>query len=349
MGISSTENAPDSGTTSGSRQTLVTGEAVRGAAFLLRDAMTAAEMVMEGEGISLETLAGMEREARADLQGRILERLKETEACLHPRAQDNKTAAYGTSTEFAPGSLPGSFVSLNMKIEEKEGRVLISGRGSGLNQGTYGTKGTQSRIQGSPVRDPDRAIEALEGFSFSYRYFEPTDPLGADRPNPKSHIAYSYAACCAILDDAGKVSEIYAAYDAGKVVNPISIQGQIEGGILMGMGYALTEDFPLKEGRPEAKFGTLGLLRATDIPKIHALYVEKEELMGVSYGSKGIGEITTIPAAPAVAGAYYQRDHVLRNALPMENTAYRHGKKTEEQRKGGEDDSESLTGQEQML
>ena len=90
-------------------------------------------------------------------------------------------------------------------------------------------------------------------------------------------------------------------------------------------------------------------MRATDIPKIHALYVEKEELMGVSYGSKGIGEITTIPAAPAVAGAYYQRDHVLRNALPMENTAYRHGKKTEEQRKGGEDDSESLTGQEQML
>ena len=106
------------------------------------------------------------------------------------------------------------------------------------------------------------------------------------------------------------------------MVNPISIQGQIEGGVLMGLGYALTEDFPLKDCVPQAKFGTLGLLRADQIPDIHAIYVEKEELLPFAYGSKGIGEIATIPTAPAVQGAYYALDHVLRTSLPMEGTAY---------------------------
>ena len=89
-----------------------------------------------------------------------------------------------------------------------------------------------------------------------------------------------------ILDDEGKVSEVYAAHDSGRVINPIAIQGQIEGGVLMGMGYALTEDWPLKDGVPQAKYGTLGLFRATDIPQIHAIYVEKDEQLPVAYGGK---------------------------------------------------------------
>ena len=58
----------------------------------------------------------------------------------------------------------------------------------------------------------------------------------------------------------------------------------------MGLGYALTEDFPLKDCVPQAKFGTLGLMRADQIPDIHAIYVEKEELLPFAYGAKGIGE-----------------------------------------------------------
>ena len=141
-------------------------------------------------------------------------------------------------------------------------------------------------------------------------------------PNPKSHVAYGFATHVVILDDDGRVKEVWAAHDSGKVVNPISIQGQIEGGVLMGLGYALTEDFPLKDCVPQAKFGTLGLLRADQIPDIHAIYVEKEKLLPFAYGSKGIGEIATIPTAPAVQGAYYAMDHVLRTSLPMEGTAY---------------------------
>ena len=317
MGISSTENAPDSGTTSGSRQTLVTGEAVRGAAFLVRDAMTAAQAAAEKlykEG------TGADQADPDRLRSLILENLRNSPACMAPRKAGNHAASYGTGLEFAPGTDPGPYVSPNMTVGE-DGSV--TGEGSGLNQGTYGRKGTQTWIHGAPVEDPAAVLKLLEGMSFSYRYFEPTDKLGADVPNPKSHIAYGYAACCAILDDEGKVTDIYSAYDAGKVVNPVSIQGQIEGGVLMGMGYACTEDFPLQDGKPLAKYGRLGLLRAPQIPDIHAIYVEKDELNGVSYGSKGIGEITTIPAAPAIAGAYYAYDGVLRNKLPMEHTYYR--------------------------
>ena len=166
-------------------------------------------------------------------------------------------------------------------------------------------------------------LSALEGREFFAEFFDPTDKLGADKPNPKSHVAYGFATHVVVLDDDGRVKEVWAAHDSGKVVNPISIQGQIEGGVLMGLGYALTEDFPLKDCVPQAKFGTLGLMRADQIPDIHAIYVEKKELLPFAYGAKGIGEIATIPTAPAVQGAYYARDHVLRTALPMQDTFYR--------------------------
>ena len=165
-------------------------------------------------------------------------------------------------------------------------------------------------------------MSQLEGREFFAEFFDPTDKLGADVPNPKSHIAYGFATHVVILDDNGQVKEVYASHDSGRVVNPISIQGQIEGGVLMGLGYALTEDFPLKDCVPQVKFGTLGLMRSTQIPDIHAIYVEKEELLPFAYGAKGIGEIATIPTAPAVQGAYYAMDGVLRTKLPMDNTYY---------------------------
>ncbi|MDL2294043.1 selenium-dependent xanthine dehydrogenase [Ruminococcaceae bacterium OttesenSCG-928-D13] len=166
-------------------------------------------------------------------------------------------------------------------------------------------------------------LEKLEGKEFYAEFYDPTDKLGADLPNPKSHVAYGFATHVVILDDEGRVKEVYAAHDSGKVVNPIAIQGQIEGGVLMGLGYALTEDFPLKDCVPQAKYGTLGLMRATDIPDIHAIYVEKDEQLPFAYGAKGIGEIATIPTAPAAQGAYYAMDGILRRKLPMENTYYR--------------------------
>ena len=166
-------------------------------------------------------------------------------------------------------------------------------------------------------------LSALEGREFFAEFFDPTDKLGSDKPNPKSHVAYGFATHVVLLDEEGRVAEVWAAHDSGRVVNPTSIQGQIEGGVLMGLGYALTEDFPLKDCVPTAKYGTLGLLRADQIPDIHAIYVEKPERLPFAYGAKGIGEIATIPTAPAAQNAYYARDHKLRASLPMEDTFYK--------------------------
>ena len=196
----------------------------------------------------------------------------------------------------------------------------------------------QTLISGEAIRrvslelkkDLDAAggdLNKLNGKDYYAEYFEPTDKLGADVPFPKSHVAYGFATHLVVLDDDGKVKKVYAAHDSGKVVNPISIQGQIEGGVLMSLGYALTEDFKLQDCVPKSKFGTLGLMRAIDIPEIEAIYVEKEELLGVAYGSKGIGEIATIPTAPAVQNAYYKRDGKLRPKLPMDDTYYTNKKK----------------------
>ena len=177
------------------------------------------------------------------------------------------------------------------------------------------------------MREAGGDLSKLEGREFFAEYFEPTDPLGSQKPYPKSHVAYGFATHVVVLGDDGRVKEVYAARDSGKVVNPIAIQGQIEGGVLMGLGYALTENFDLKDCVPQNKYGTLGLMRADQIPDIKAIYVEKEELLDVAYGAKGIGEISTIPTAPAVAGAYYAVDRIFRTKLPLEETPYSRRKK----------------------
>ena len=198
---------------------------------------------------------------------------------------------------------------------------------SGTTSGSRQTLITGEAVRGASQElkkalDEEGGLDKLEGREFFYEYFEPTDKLGADKPFPKSHIAYGYATHVVILDDEGRVSEVYAAHDSGKVVNPISIQGQIEGGVLMGLGYALTEDFPLRDCVPQVRYGTLGLMRADQIPVIHAIYVEKNKLLSVAFGAKGIGEIATIPTAPAVQGAYYSMDGRFRAKLPLEDTPY---------------------------
>ena len=167
-----------------------------------------------------------------------------------------------------------------------------------------------------------KTLADLNGQEFYGEYLAKTDPLGADVPNPVSHVAYGYATQVCILGEDGKIQELVAAHDVGKAVNPTSVEGQIEGGVVMSMGYALTERYPLEECKPTAKYGTLGLFRANQIPpKITAIVVEKEGL-DVACGAIGIGEITSIPTAPAIADAYYRYDGHFRTSLPLSNTPY---------------------------
>lgn len=172
----------------------------------------------------------------------------------------------------------------------------------------------------------NNTLEELEGKEFYGEYSSITDPMGSDKENPVSHVAYGYATQLVVLDDDGKLVKVLAAHDVGRSINPIAVEGQIEGGVVMGLGYALKEDYPLKDSIPMAKFGTLGLLRSTDVPEVRAIIIEKskEEL---AYGGKGVGEIVVIPTAPAVQGAYYKLDGKFRTRLPLEDTAYKKVKK----------------------
>lgn len=165
-------------------------------------------------------------------------------------------------------------------------------------------------------------LSALNGREFLGEYLGATDKMGSDKPNPVSHIAYGYATHLVDLDDDGRICKVIAAHDVGQAVNPISVEGQIEGGVVMSLGYALTEDFPLADGRPTAKFGTLGLFKADRTPDVESIIVEGPAHSELACGAKGIGEIASIPTPPAVQLAYYNRDGIFRTRLPLEQTPY---------------------------
>jgi selenium-dependent xanthine dehydrogenase len=161
----------------------------------------------------------------------------------------------------------------------------------------------------------------LDGMEFYGEYMCETDPIGSNKPNPYSHVTYGYATHMVILDETGKINKVIASHDVGTPINPKSIEGQIQGGVVMSLGYALTEDYPLNNSVPLAKFGTLGLFKATEVPVIEPIIASKQH-SGLAHGAKGIGEICSIPTAPAVSLAYYNYDGKFRRSLPIEETPY---------------------------
>ncbi len=168
-----------------------------------------------------------------------------------------------------------------------------------------------------------KSLDELNGTEITEEFLGVTDPFNSDKPHPKNHVAYGFGACVAIIGDDNKVSDLHVAYDVGRVINPQSCEGQAEGGAIMGMGYGVTEDFVYKDGYVMSKYGTLGLLRSTQCPKIHVSLIEKGTPDQYAYGAKGIGEISSIPIAPSIANAYRRIDGEPRRSLPLRHTGYR--------------------------
>jgi selenium-dependent xanthine dehydrogenase len=166
-------------------------------------------------------------------------------------------------------------------------------------------------------------LAAVEGRVFSGEFSPETDPIGSEKPNPVSHVTYGYGAQVVHLDDDGRVRKVVAAYDAGTVVNQQALQGQVEGGVVMGLGYALTEEFVVEGGVPQTTFAKLGLIRSTRAPEVEVRMVRGPGVLPWAYGAKGVGENCLIPTAPAVAHAYLRRDGRTRLRLPLEHTWYR--------------------------
>ncbi|MEY2973707.1 MAG: hypothetical protein RIR49_127 [Actinomycetota bacterium] len=148
-----------------------------------------------------------------------------------------------------------------------------------------------------------------------------TDKLGDPSvANPTIHSCFSYAAQMVVLDRAsGAVDEVVAVHDVGRAVNPLLVEGQVEGSVHMGLGYALSEDFPADPDTAMPTAGTLrqlGILRAGDMPPVRVRLVEVPQPRS-PFGIKGVGEIGLVPTAPAVAAALFDLDGTAHTALPM--------------------------------
>ncbi|MGI8908051.1 MAG: molybdopterin cofactor-binding domain-containing protein [Candidatus Sumerlaeaceae bacterium] len=174
--------------------------------------------------------------------------------------------------------------------------------------------------------DSGKTVKDLAGREFfgeiTYDYTVPLGKLEGKNGGPvKTHVTFGFATQVVALNEDGTLKKVVAAHDVGKVMNPILLEGQMEGSIHMGLGYALTEDFACEGGFPKAKkLNDLGILRAHHMPEVECIFIEEAD-PETPWGAKGVGEIGLVPTAGAVAGALHAHDGQWRTALPMRDSA----------------------------
>ncbi len=206
-------------------------------------------------------------------------------------------------------------------VDPERIRVIIdTTRELGAGQ-TTGSRGTVMAAGG--VSDACRVAKEhgmAPGVDYHGEYrVDWTNALEEGLEHPIIHSAFGYAAQVVIADrDTGGIEKVVAAHDVGRAVNPRLVEGQIEGAVHMGLGYALTEEFPTDElARPtKHTLRSLGILRAKDMPDVEAIIVEVPQPRS-PYGVKGVGEIGLVPTAGAVAAALYEVDGIRRTRTPM--------------------------------
>lgn len=154
-----------------------------------------------------------------------------------------------------------------------------------------------------------------------FEYWAPdTQPLGE---GGDMHFAYSFAVQAAEVEvncTTGQVDvlKIVAATDVGKAINPLGLQGQVEGGVMMGLGNALTEEFILEDGYVFSdRMARYRIPSFIHTPEIHSIIVEHPTSEG-PFGAKGVGEISSIPTTPAITNAIFNACGVRVRKLPVD-------------------------------
>ncbi|HEY5887084.1 MAG TPA: molybdopterin cofactor-binding domain-containing protein [Acidimicrobiales bacterium] len=190
--------------------------------------------------------------------------------------------------------------------------------------GTGQTTGSRGTIMGAGSVADACAAALVDGcrpgidYPGEYRV-DWTNSLNDGVDEPVIHSTFGYAAQLVILDpETGAVARVVAAHDVGRAVNPVLCEGQIEGAVHMGLGYALSEDFPADDqGRPtNMTLRSLAIIRPKDMPPVDVILVESPQ-PNSPYGIKGVGEIGLVPTAGAVAAALHAHDGQWRSQLPM--------------------------------
>ncbi|MCL4423297.1 MAG: molybdopterin-dependent oxidoreductase [Actinobacteria bacterium] len=190
--------------------------------------------------------------------------------------------------------------------------------GAGQTTGSRGTLMGAGAIADACRRAREDGCRAGVDYEGTY-VVDWTNAVEEGLEHPVVHSAFSYAGQLVTMDRAtGRIDRVVAAHDVGRAVNPMLCEGQIEGAVHMGLGFALTEEFPTDEtGRPtNMTLRSLGIIRPKDVPDIEVILIECPQ-PGSPYGIKGVGEIGLVPTAGAVAAALYNLDGTWRSRLPM--------------------------------
>ncbi len=167
------------------------------------------------------------------------------------------------------------------------------------------------------------SLEDLDGKEYYDEYHPITDGLTSTKQFPIRHVSYSYGVQVVILNEEGKLEKVVAAFDVGTPVNIQSVEGQIEGGMVMGLGYALTEEFKCEDGYCKTKLGTLGMMRSIETPELEVKLVKGPGEIPLAFGAKGCGELCMIPTGAACSHAYYRLDGKFRTSMPLRETYYK--------------------------
>jgi aldehyde oxidoreductase len=190
--------------------------------------------------------------------------------------------------------------------------------GAGQTTGSRGTLMAAGSIQDACRAAKEAGLET--GVEYEGQYvIDWTNAMEDDVEHPILHSTFGYASQLVIADkETGQIEKVVAAHDVGRAINPMLCEGQVEGAVHMGLGYALTEEFPTDDEARLTKdsLRSLGILRPKDIPEIEVILVEAPQ-PDAPYGIKGVGEIGLVPTAGAVAAAFHDVDGRWRTRLPL--------------------------------
>ena len=252
--------------------------------------------------------------------------VEEGHAVLRPEADGTVTLLHSW-TEMGQGvhTVLGQIACEELGIPAERVRVAVDTERE-LDTGIT-TASRATVLGGNAVIEAARRLkEALDGAPLEHLASQEfrgdvvvdwTTPNDAD--NPVTHLAYAWATQVVVLDDEGRVAKVIAAHDVGRAINPTLVEGQIEGGVHMGLGQALSEELVLEGCVPVTEtLKSLHLIPPTGMPEVECILVEVPQPEG-PYGAKGVGEASMVPTAAATAAALHAFDGVRRTRLPMKD------------------------------